>query len=208
MSRKCFIDEKTIQDYLASVFNSTGVVPGITAIRENFGGGSFTTYQKIRNEWIEKNIAQYPVPIALNAVLNEETMKQIVNAASAIFAKSIVDVLAKENERNKQILVQAEQDRTEVLMKLRESEEQIKTLENALQSKELALQEFNQEMLKRAEQAAEERGALKEKITALEMQNIALQSEIRGSNRVDRPKKAIVKEEISLKEKEITKNQK
>lgn len=208
MSRKSYVDEEIIKDYLTSAFNSSGVVPGVTTIRENFGGGSYSTYQTIRNEWIKENTSQYPVPIAIDAVLNEETMKQLLKAASNIFAKSIATVLDKENQKNKEILTQAEQDRTDVLMKLRETEEQVKALEDALKLKEQALQEINQEMLKRAELAAEERGALKEKITSLEKQNIALQSEIKGAKRVGRPKLATTKEKNSLQENEMTKNQK
>lgn len=204
MARKNFTEESSVNEYIASQYADDGVVPSVAAIREHFGGGSFSTYQRIREAWIKTELKNYPEAQTVTAVINEESMKQLLSVATSIFNRSIGQIISQENDKMEKVVSEAETDRTEVMMKLQEKEDEIKKLEAKLIEKDLALKQLNEELVKRAEQAAEERGVLKEKITSLEKQNIALQSELRitkqnNQNLIEKPEEQTVK----VKEKKV-----
>lgn len=179
MTRKTYTNETAVEEFLASAYASSGVVPGVSIMRERLGGGSFTTLQKIRTSWIAKNLPQHPAPVGISAVINEENTAQLIRLASNIFNQSLSQILAEENKKTQAVVEQAENDRNEAFMRLQEKEEEIKLLEQRIKDKEQALSDLNSELVKRAEQAAEERGLLKEKINNLEKQNIALESAVK-----------------------------
>lgn len=181
MTRKTYTNETAVEEFLASAYASSGVVPGVSIMRERLGGGSFTTLQKIRTSWIAKNLQQHPAPVGITAVINEENTAQLIRLASNIFNQSLSQILAEENKKTQAVVEQAENDRNEAFMRLQEKEEEIKVLEQRIKDKEQALSDLNSELIKRAEQAAEERGLLKEKINNLEKQNIALESAVKLS---------------------------
>lgn len=179
MTRKTYTNETAVEEFLASAYASSGVVPGVSIMRERLGGGSFTTLQKIRTSWIAKNLPQHPAPVGISAVINEENTAQLIRLASNIFNQSLSQILAEENKKTQAVVEQAENDRNEAFMRLQEKEEEIKVLEQRIKDKEQALSDLNSELVKRAEQSAEERGLLKEKINNLEKQNIALESAVK-----------------------------
>lgn len=179
MTRKTYTNETAVEEFLASAYASSGVVPGVSIMRERLGGGSFTTLQKIRTSWIAKNLPQHPAPVGISAVINEENTAQLIRLASNIFNQSLSQILTEENKKTQAVVEQAENDRNEAFMRLQEKEEEIKVLEQRIKDKEQALSDLNSELVKRAEQAAEERGLLKEKINNLEKQNIALESAVK-----------------------------
>ncbi len=199
MARKNFTDETSVNEFIAAEYAGEGVVPSVAVIREHFGGGSFSTYQRIREAWIKTQLKNYPEVLTVKAVINEDSMKQLLNVATSIFNRSIGQIISQENDKMARVVSEAETDTTEVIMKLQEKEDEIKKLEAKLIEKDLDIKQLNEELGKRAEQAAEERGVLKEKITSLEKQNIALQSELRitklnNQSNVEKPNEQTVKE--------------